>query len=234
MWWANTNDWTDPIAVRHYRAALSKEVDSAIVTPGQDKPLWLSTPLGSVLGQFKSFGMASVQRTMLSGLQRRDANALNGLVMMVALGALATKLKNDVAGRESGDTVEWWVKEGFDRSGVTGWLFDVHNIVEKGTRGAIGLSQFTGGPTMSRYQSRNMTGALLGPSLGAVNDLMRVAGTAAQEGKAALTGQPAEFPWNQADTRAVRRLVPYQNLFYLRWLFDQAEEGINDTLGVRQ
>lgn len=29
-----------------------------------------------------------------------------------------------------------------------------------------------------------------------------------------------------ADARAIRRLVPYQNLFYTRWLFDKLETGI--------
>ena len=27
-------------------------------------------------------------------------------------------------------------------------------------------------------------------------------------------------------------MMPMQNLFYLRWLFDQTERGVNEALGV--
>lgn len=220
--WANTSDWADREAAQIYHAALAKEVDKTVVTPGQDKPLWMSTPLGSVIGQFKSFAISSTQRILLSGLQQRDAAALNGTIMMVGLGMLSTYIKNQTANRPSGDTVSWWIKEGFDRSGVIGWLFDAHNTVEKLTRGAVGLSQFTGGPMMSRYQSRNALGALLGPSAGVVSDVAMVAGDA------------ANGEWTSKDTRAIRRLLPYQNLFYLRQLFDELEEGLNNSLGVKK
>ncbi|MBI5122182.1 MAG: hypothetical protein HZA67_14360 [Rhodospirillales bacterium] len=46
-------------------------------------------------------------------------------------------------------------------------------------------------------------------------------------GGAALRGD-----WSASDTRALRRLAPWQNLFYLRRLFDAAEEGVNESMGV--
>jgi len=55
------------------RGAVVRDADRTIVTPGQDKPLWMSSQLGSLVSQFKSFQMASVQRTLLAGLQQRDA-----------------------------------------------------------------------------------------------------------------------------------------------------------------
>lgn len=226
--WANTSEWTDPIAKETYQAALVKEVDVAIVTPGQDKPLWMSTPLGSVVGQFRSFSFSSSQRVMMSGLQRKDAATLQGAVMMLGLGMLAVYLKNQLAGRDIGTDPDVWIKEGFDRSGLTGWLFDVNNIVEKTTGGAVGVSRLTGGPMMTRYQSRNAVGALLGPTFGAVGDAFTVTGGLGQE----LLGD--EGGWSDSDTKAVRRLLPYQNIFYLRWLFDEAEEGVNETLGVKK
>ena len=40
---ANTASWTDRGAAETFRAAVLKDADKAMVTPGQDKPLWMST-----------------------------------------------------------------------------------------------------------------------------------------------------------------------------------------------
>lgn len=45
-------------------------------------------------------------------------------------------------------------------------------------------------------------------------------------------GGAASGEWTAADTTATRRMVPFQNLFWLRHLFDQAESGLNQALGV--
>jgi hypothetical protein len=52
-------------------------------------------------------------------------------------------------------------------------------------------------------------------------DLVKVAGAAA-------TGD-----FNQSDVRALRRLMPYQNLFYWRGIVDATEAGVNDALDIR-
>jgi hypothetical protein len=79
----------------------------------------------------------------------------------------------------------------------------------------------TGGPPMSRYASRSAAESLLGPTLGIGADasLQAVGGAASGE-------------WTASDTTAVRRMTPYQNLIGLRHLFDQAEHGLNQALGV--
>lgn len=209
--WANTAAWMDREAVDAFRAALVKDVDRIIVTPGQDKPLWMSTELGKTIGQFKTFSLASTQRVTLAALQQRDAAALNGVMLSVGLGMLSYGLSSAAAGREPAEDPLTWVGEGFDRSGILFWLTDVNNMGAK----LFGL----GGS--SRYQSRSVSEALLGPTLGAGLDTgVRVVGAAGRG------------DWQALDTRALRRLVPWQNLFYLRRLFDQAEEGVNETLGV--
>ena len=208
---ANTSVWADREAVDAFRAALIKDVDRIIATPGQDKPLWMSTELGKTVGQFKSFSMASTQRVALAALQQRDAAALNGVVLSVGLGMLSYAASSAAAGRDPSDDPLVWLGEGFDRSGLLFWLTDVNSMGGK----VLGL----GGS--SRYASRSATEALLGPTLGAGLDTsLRVAGAAGRG------------DWQEGDTRALRRLVPWQNLFYLRRLFDAAEEGINEALGV--
>src|SRR5690606_26639789 len=198
--------------------AVGKEVDRIIVTPGiGDRPLWMSSDAGKLIGQFKSFSLASAQRVALAGLQQRDAATLNGAILSIMLGMGVYAFKSWGANRPLSDDPAVWVSEGLDRSGLTGWLFDVNNILEKGSRGTIGINALMGGPQMSRYASRNLWGAVLGPTAGLIEDFTQITGSAA-------TGD-----WRQSDTHAVRRILPYQNLFYMRGLFDAAEAGANDT-----
>ncbi len=220
VWIAGTERWNDREAVRFFRAALAKDVDRTIVTPGAgDRPLWMSNEVGKMVGQFKTFSMASAQRVLLSGLQQRDMAVLNGSLLMVGLGTGVYVAKTWQSGREISDDPAVLLAEGIDRSGLTGWFYDVNNMLEKTT--GVGINQAIGGPGSSRYAARNTAGALLGPSVGTVTDLARV-------GHAATKGEP----WRKSDTRAVRRLLPYQNLFYMRNLLDQAQTGINQSIGA--
>jgi hypothetical protein len=207
--------WDDKEAAQAFTAAILKDVDLTIVTPGiGDRPLWMSSEMGKIAGQFKSFQFASTNRVMIPGLQIRDAAALNGALLSIALGSLVYGAKQKLAGRDVDTDPAVVLREAIDRSGMTGIVFDVNNIVEKFTRGRVGVSAVTGGETMSRYQSRNIYGALLGPTPDAIADLVQVTGAMA-------TGEVTD-----SDVHAARKLVPYQNLFYLRWLFDEAERGV--------
>lgn len=222
VWWANTNAWEDIRAVDAYRAALSKELDEVIVTPGQERPLWMtSTPLGRLIGQFRSFSFGATQRVMLTGLQRRDMATLNGILLMTSLGMLSYGVKRGLSTSDrplpdhtTASGMAQWVREGIDQAGLVGWLFDANNIVEKLTGGVVGVSALTGAPPMSKYAARSTIEALLGPTVGFASD-------AANAIRALHSGE-----FGEADARAVRRMVPFQNLFYVRWLFDQAEEGL--------
>lgn len=227
IWWANTKAWEDTGAAEAFRAAMGKEVDMAIVQPGQERPLWMTKGIGKVIGQFRSFSMASTQRVMISGLQRRDMATLNGMALMTALGMLTYFAKQQMAGQgdklpgvSTPGEVAKWVAEGLDRGGLTGWLFDANNMIEKMTSGAVGMSRLTGQPTMSRYASRGVLSAILGPTAGFVEDL------------ASATQSLGRGDWSASDSRAVRRMIPLQNLIGIRHIFDAAETGINHALGV--
>lgn len=211
--------WTDGAALEAFRAAVVRDVDRVVVTPGQDKPLWMSTEIGKTIGQFKSFGIASMQKTTLSGLQQRDAATLNGTLLMLALGALTYKVKSDISGRETSDNPAVWAVEAFDRSGLAGWLMEANNASEKITRGTVGFSALTG-EQVSRYASRNATASLLGPSLGTVQDIIDVTGAALSR----------EDEFQKRDARKLFQLVPGQNLFYIRGLFSQVGEGLIEDL----
>jgi hypothetical protein len=213
VWLPNSHQWTNREAAQIFETAVVADVDRVIVTPGAgDRPLWMHSQGGKLIGQFKSFAFAASNRVLLSGLQQRDMAALNGLFMSVALGGVAYGLREYSAGRQVSRKPEKLIVESIDRSGVTGFLFDVNNIIEKSTRGSIGVSALTGGGTMSRYTSRGLLGSLLGPTADLIDDSARVTG--------ALTSGDI----NDADVRAMRKLIPYQNLFYIRRMLNELEE----------
>jgi hypothetical protein len=216
---AKAGDWTDNGAREAFRAAVVREVDRAIVSPGQDKPLWMSTELGKAVGQLKSFGVSSMQKTLLAGLQQRDAATLNGIMVSLGLGAAAYALKARIAGYEPSDDPSVWAVEALDKSGLTGWLMDANAVVEKATRGKVGASYFTGKP-ISRYASRNVAGAFLGPSVDAVSDIFQVSGSI-------FAGDTT-----QADVHKLRKLLPANNLFYVRSLFDRVEKMTGSALNL--
>jgi hypothetical protein len=216
---AKAGDWTDNGAREAFRAAVVREVDRAIVSPGQDKPLWMSTELGKAVGQFKAFGISSMQKTMLAGLQQRDAATLNGVLLSLGLGAMTYWAKMATTGHDTSDDPAQWAVEALDKSGLVGWLMDANNIAEKATRGRVGFSALTGKP-VSRYASRNVTGAFLGPSADAVADIFQVSGSI-------FAGDTT-----QADVHKLRKLLPANNLFYIRSLFDRVEKATNSAFSI--
>ena len=232
---SNFNDWEDLEASTVYRAAIIKEVDRIIITPGQDKPFWLSTPMGSVIGQFKTFGIAANQRILLAGLQRKDAEFFSGAMVMIALGGMVDYIKTYQSRNSSNFSKEKWntygdnpadlVVNALDRSGLFGFLFDINNTIEKLSENTLGLAALTGGET-GRYSSRNKWGAVAGPTFGTGEEIFNILGSG-------LTATLGDGEWKESDTKSLRRMIPFQNLFYMRGLFDKVQQGINDTFGIK-
>jgi hypothetical protein len=75
---------------------------------------------------------------------------------------------------------------------------------------------------MRRCQSRSAYRSLLDPSFGVGEDL------------AAVTGALSAGEMARSDFSKLRRMLPYQNLLYLRWLFDRVKDGTAKGLGMLQ
>lgn len=217
----NVADWSDKTAARRFQAAVMRDVEIAVITPGQEKPLFLSNPILSLFGQFKTFIAAANTRVLLANLQRRDANALSGLVTQVALGMLSYAAYSAARGDATSDRPQDWVKEGFDRSGVLGWFGELNTMAAKGTGGQADLFRLIGADKpLSRYASRGLVGNLLGPTYGKAADLSQI------------TYAAANGEWTESDVRKLRQMLPFQNLFYLRQLFDQVEQNAVGFFGI--
>ena len=217
----NTALWADDRARTHFLAAVARDVDRSVVTPGQEKPLWISTNVGSLLGQYKSFSMAATNKLLISSIQRHDAQTLQGVLTMVTLGMLSYKITATFRGQKTHDRPQDWVKEGFNRSGFGGVLEDVNMFAGKATRGTIDAYRLIGAnKPLSRNANRTILSSLLGPTAGKIENITRV------------TGAIGALEFNEGDTHAIRRSVLLQNVFWLNGAFSAVEAGANNAFGI--
>lgn len=213
--------WTDREAYDAMRFAVRQSVDSTVIKPGQDKPLWMSTPTGKVFGQFRSFIISAQQRILLAGLQQADANMAMGVATMLGLGTLSVAMSDlvrsgEMKKREPGE----WMIEGFDRSGLAGWMMEPNNIVEKISGQQFGLRPMMGAEPAARSLNQSKLDIVFGPTAGFAGDVIRMAGA------------PFRGEIERADVRAIRNQIPGQNLFWARWAFNQMHDSVEKSLGI--
>lgn len=205
--------WDDRVVLEAFQSAILKDIRTTVITPGiGDTPLMMSSELGKIVMQFKTFFFATHNRALVSGIQSGDASFYYGALLQVGLGSLVYVLKSMMAGREINSDPANLVKEGLDWSGMMGWLGEPNNVLENLSGGTYGMSTMFGGPPASRYQSRNGIGALLGPTFDLGGDIKNITA-------GVLNGE-----FDDREVRSVRKLLPFQNLFYLAPLLNQVEE----------
>ncbi len=207
--------WDDRAVREAFQSAVLKDVDSTVVTPGVgDTPLMMSNEVGKMILQFKTFIFAQHNRVIVSGIQQGDASFYLGAMGTIALGAMVYVMKQKLSGRDIDYNPNNLVKEGIDRAGMIGWLSEPLNAVENISGGRFGLGAMFGAPPVSRFQRRNAIGALMGPTFD-------MAGDGAVIANGVLNGE-----FDDKQTHAVRKLLPYQNLFYISPLLNRVEEQL--------
>lgn len=215
-WLPNTEDWADQDLVRAYRSAVSREVKNTIITPGAERPLFTNqTMLGRLLTQFQSFMWSSTSKTVMASMQQRDMAVLNGAVFSLALGAASYYFwAMSVGGQAKEEMLKFdpdkWADEAITRSGLIGVGDYAQRLAER-IPATSPYATFSGQRT-TRRGGDELLGLLGGPSL----DLLANAG-------AVITG--LDDP-TQSTVNAARRMTPYQNVFYLRGLFESAAEAV--------
>lgn len=216
-------NWADRSAANAFNNAIRREVDVAIANPGiGSRPLLASTTAGKHVFQFKSFSLTITQAALLSGLQYKDAAAISGMMMSVYLGTMVYLGYEHMAGREPDYDWRTLAINGIDRSGIMGWMMDANTIIERASRGTIGVNPMIGTPGTSKYRAQDIFSLLGGPTSGTVGNMVRTAGAISKR----------EF--TEGDIRAFRRLIPYQNLIYLQWLTDRLESGLVEAIGTEE
>ena len=229
---ANTEKWTDPNAVRAYRAAVSKDVDSIIVTKSiGDVPLFANTPTGRLILQFRNYTFAAHQRITLRAMQEDKAQFLSGMIGMAALGMMGAALRSWRGGddrwekfKQSANNPGYLVGEGLDLSGMFALPIELGNTVEKLTQptgfsfNPVKTPLLAAGKAASpdaslqgdstRFASRDPLGAILGPTAGLPATVARAAGAPTN----ILIGGKA----SQSQANAAASLIPFGSYLGMR------------------
>ena len=229
---ANTQGWTDPEAVRAYRAAVSKDVDSVVVTRSVgDVPLFANTPIGKALLQFKTFNIASNQRVLLRGMQEGRANFVSMTIGMSTVGMLSAWLRARTSGDQryaqflqSAQNPGYLIGEALDASGMFSLPIEAGSDIETLTgvnpiKSPL-MHAFPGAPQGGQGVRRigvDPVGRLLGPTAGLISDASKAAGApiGAATGDRITDGQ----------AEAAKRLVPFQSYVGMRQALDLIHNG---------
>lgn len=217
---SNSELWTDQEAAHAFEGALLKSADQVVLTKGAaDVPLFMNKDLGRTLLQFRSFGMASVNRLLIpmaQGVRHGDLATLNGAWMMMALGALANAARDYSAGYKPETDPTRVAVEAFDRAGFTAFLSEPIDL----------LSGTFGGPRFGRFSSTTPEEQLVGPAVGAAIDVQQTL-------QKAFTNKGDFDPGLDAkDIYRFRKLLPYQNFFLTRRLVNMLEGEFAEGIGA--
>ena len=237
---ANTQSWTDANAVRAYRSAVSKDVDSIIVTKSVgDVPLFANTPTGRLILQFRNYTFAAHQRITLRAMQEDKAQMLSGMLGMAALGMLGAALRSWRGGsdrfekfKESASNPGFLIGEGLDLSGMFALPIEFGNTVEKLTQptgfsfnpvktpllaaGTLVNPEASMQGQSTRFSSRDPLGAVLGPTAGLPATVAKAAGAPANY----LTG--GEVSGSQGNAAA--SLIPFGSYLGMREMLQVLSE----------
>lgn len=222
----NVDQWDDIVAANAYRRALAKNANIVINTPTVGTlPKAMDNIHNSAIFQFKTFLIASWNQTLLAGLQQGDAAFYSSIVGMIGISYGVTQLKDAIAGRDKPKTAAEALVEAVDRSGVLGIPLEINNLADKFSGHRISLQAMVGGSESRRYASRNSLQAAFGPVYGSLADTVL---NTADMGSRVAVGDDV----TKSDVHRMRRALPFQNLYYMRWLFDEAENGFNNVMGI--
>ncbi len=192
-----------------------------MVTPGAEKPLFLSDPVYAMLGQFKGFAAAAQERILISNLQEADGRTLQGFAHMMAMGMLSYKAYTLATGQPTSDRPQDWIKEAVARAGMLGWMGDLNAAQAKFFGGKTDAFNVIGADRpMTRHQSQSALAELLGPTF------------AELQGISTGVNDAAHGTWTAQDTHKLRQTLYLQNHFIFRQLLDKAEDGVNGSMGV--
>ena len=214
---SNSARWRDGDLAAAFDAAVLKESHQTVLQPGAaDRPWWVDKELGKTLGQLKAFNLASLTRYTMQPIQQAalgnygQAARLIGFMMIG--GYLAHSFRQLAAGKLPDTTPSGALGEAFSESALGGVIPDM--VAPLGRRfGLVGES--------AKYSDSNVMSAFGGPALGTLGDAYDLAMNRTSNGLSAN------------DLHALRRLLPYQNLWYLRRAINGLEGVTADEFDLK-
>jgi len=232
IYYSNADEWmeTNPQLFRKYVNAIRADVLSTIITPTEaDKPLmsyglfkasrWnrkmqdRQHNIFKIPFQFMSWAFASNNKIVISTLQGRHQGVGSGIMAMFALGMLSDFARNP----------DWWryksteerIMKAVEYSGLTSYILDINSFAEIASNNYIGIrpnlfgqdNPFTG-------TAPDQISEIGGPVGSMIADVYKM-----------LFSDNVDF---NDRVNMTKRLIPYNNLFYTKWLFDGIRDSITD------
>jgi len=208
--------WHDGDLARIYDAAVIKESRVAVMQPGAaDRTWWMDAELGKVLGQIKSFAIATPMRMLVTPIQ----NAAQGNYLaaakftgfMMAGGYLMHAVRQTMSGRVPDTDPAQAALDAWSESGLGGVLPDLMSPFGRrlGVWGA------------AKYSDSNMAATFGGPSAGTIQDTWQWLMSDSANGVSAK------------DLHKARRLLPFQNLWWARRAINAVEGELAEGLDLK-
>jgi hypothetical protein len=220
VWTIDTATW-DVEATEAMRAAILTDVDRVVVKSNViEQPVWVSGPIGSVIGQYKGFAVAVTNRVLIPALQMKDRRAFIGAMSLVGAGYIVDQIRHMQGGAAEQDrplTVQ--IGRAVERAGLGGWFTDAGRAMDTLTDGRFGYGALIG-------ESRNHKATdLLGPAAAKAGQLINV-----------MQGGLGFEQWTPAHAKDFRGIWMLNNVAHMDFTFDAIQKSsAPDTLaGLRQ
>lgn len=228
---SDTGQWADREAAAAFNSALVRDGKNAVTDPGHgDTPLWTDKALLKTAFQFKRFVYSATMRTLIPAVQTQDALAFQGIATMVAFGVLASAITDYLAkgGVQERSTAQW-VNDAIDRSGLLAMFYELNNFAKPtGIPGKLADVYNRSVPdeaqieSPSRFRNRSVMETVGGPTAGFIDDAAKT-----------ISGM-IDKDITASELHRARRLVPYQNHFATRMIFDRMEDAAIEGFDLRQ
>jgi hypothetical protein len=232
VWVPNLENWTAD-ARTLLGAAVLNETNSTAVRVGKgDLPRFMHRETGKLFGQFKSIFFAFYNKLTLNSLQRRDAYVLQGVAAILFVGAVGYMVRKISYGEMPDMSINNLAQEAVYNSGILGLPLELMQTLHKTKAlpvAALAIDQILPGTKefyddnfkgVSRYSSRDPIGALLGPTYGTASDAINLLGELGNNGLSVKAVDQA------------RRMIPFNNTMYIRYLFQEGSRELARELGA--
>ena len=196
-----------------FSSSMNNVADRAIVTPGAgDLPdMAKGHVYMKLLFSLKSFALASLNRTtlpMMGAMKHGDGGTAAWAIAASGMGTMSYLIRQSIYDREITENPQTLFWEGFNRSGMLGIYNQGLTVAQTLTGNFFGLGDAIGFEVPSRYFARGAMTDILGPSFGLGEAAFGVANVYSK----ALKGDDV----SDAEYAKAYRLMPFNNLFYLR------------------
>lgn len=208
-------EWKDNEAVSRMAMTIRRGVQDTIVQRGLfTSPFWMNNPLLGMIFMFHGWGFSAFNKFTVPMMQRPDAYKLQGIIMMLGLGAMIDPLRKFANGKKADvNNDETWFGKSFETVSNSGILGHTPDFLQT-------LNKFLGGEllpkTTEKFQGWNKW-SVLGPAAGMLEDAATIVQHSMSNDKKFTVG----------DAKKAIRLIPLTGTLGLRGLLNHWAESLD-------